>query len=92
MAEYEAAKTELFKFLNKKPEKKRKNGPIVSTLEIKRGDIVIMHGERIQEIYEHAMRPIIRTTEIHKVLQQIAEAPDDLSIDEDIPKYIPDGR
>ncbi len=79
MAEYEAGKTELFKFLNKESEKKRKNGPIVLALEIKHGDIVIMHGERIQEIHEHAVRPIIRTTRIHKVLQQIAEAPDDLS-------------
>ncbi len=52
MTEYEAAKKELFKFLNKDSEKKRKNGPIVLTLEIKHGDIVVMHGERIQEIYE----------------------------------------
>ncbi len=52
MAEYEAGKKELFKFLNKDSEKKRKNGPIVLTLEIKHGDMVVMHGERIQEIYE----------------------------------------
>lgn len=52
MEEYEAAKKELFKLLNKDSEKRRKNGPIVLTLELRHGDMVVMHGEQIQEIYE----------------------------------------
>ncbi|KAL9077233.1 MAG: hypothetical protein Q9161_000499 [Pseudevernia consocians] len=57
IAEFETAKAELFKFLNKDSEKRRKNGPMVLTLELRHGDIVVMHGERIQEIYEHAVKP-----------------------------------
>lgn len=52
MKEYNAAKAELFKFLSKDSEKRRKNGPIVLTLELRHGDMVVMHGEQIQEIYE----------------------------------------
>ena len=80
----EAAKKELFTFLNKDSEKKGKNGFIVLTLEIKHGDIVVVHGERIQEIYEHAVRPIIRTTKIRKVLRQMLKLPT-IPLDEDIP-------
>ena len=56
IAEFETAKVELFKFLNKDSEKRRKNGPMVLTLELRHGDIVVMHGERIQEIYEVCIR------------------------------------
>ena len=46
---YERAKEELVEFLNKQ---KKKNGPVVLSLELRHGDMVVMHGEEIQRIYE----------------------------------------
>ena len=51
-AEYEEAKSDLLKFLNKDSEKRKKNGPIMLTLELKHGDMVVMHGEQIQQVHE----------------------------------------
>ena len=50
--EYEAAKNELVGLLASKDEQKRNNGPAVLSLELRHGDMVVMHGERIQKIYE----------------------------------------
>ena len=50
--EFEAARAKLFRFLAKDSEKRRRNGPIALTLELRHGDMVVMHGEQIQEIYE----------------------------------------
>lgn len=50
--EYEAAKKELFTFLNKDSEKRKKNAPVCLSLELRHGDMVVMHGAKIQEIYE----------------------------------------
>lgn len=49
MDEYEAAKAEVFSSLKKD---KRKNGATVLTLELRHGDMVVMHGEQIQKVYE----------------------------------------
>lgn len=46
MAEYEASKADLMAHLG------QANPPVVLTLELRHGDMVVMHGERIQEIYE----------------------------------------
>ena len=51
-AEYEKAKGKLFDFLNKDSEKKRKTAPPVLTLDLKHGDMVVMHGKDLQRIYE----------------------------------------
>ena len=52
MAEYEAAKKELFNFLNKDSEKKKKHAPTSLTLELRHGDMVVMHGVEIQKVWE----------------------------------------
>lgn len=57
MAEYEAAKNELFNFLNEVKEKRKKNAPVVLSLELRHGDMVVMHGDKIQEIYEVRVPP-----------------------------------
>ena len=46
VAEYEAAKEEIF------TEKRKKNASVVLSLELRHGDMVVMHGDKIQEIYE----------------------------------------
>ncbi len=46
---YERAKEELIESLNKQ---KKKTGPIILSLELRHGDMVVMHGEEIQRIYE----------------------------------------
>ena len=50
LADYKAAKKELFH--GKKSETKKKNAPTVLTLELKHGDMVVMHGADIQKFYE----------------------------------------
>lgn len=45
MDEYEQAKTALFKALDKN----KNNGPTVLSLELRHGDMVVMHGEDIQK-------------------------------------------
>lgn len=52
VAEYKAAKEETFNFLNGKTEKGKKNARVVLSLELRHGDMVVMHGDKIQEIYE----------------------------------------
>lgn len=52
MPEYETAKRELIALLSSKAERKAKNGPKILSLELRHGDMVVMHGERIQELYE----------------------------------------
>ena len=52
VAEYEVAKTDLFKFLNKDSEKKKKHAPTCLTLELRHGDMVVMHGAEIQKVWE----------------------------------------
>ena len=52
MAEYEAAKQDLFNFLNKDSEKKKKHAPTCLTLELRHGDMVVMHGAEIQKVWE----------------------------------------
>lgn len=52
MQEYETAKKKLFDDLNKKGEKTKKNGSAVLNLDLKHGDIVVMHGEDIQKLYD----------------------------------------
>ena len=52
MTEYEAAKKELFKLLDDKNEKRKKHAPVVLFLELRHGDMVVMHGDQIQKIYE----------------------------------------
>ena len=47
--QYERAKEELVKSLNGQ---KKKPGPIILSLELRHGDMVVMHGEGIQRIYE----------------------------------------
>ena len=49
---YKVAKAELFAFLNKKEQLRKKNGSVLLALELKHGDIIHMHGEKMQEIYE----------------------------------------
>ena len=63
-AEYEASKSELIAHLNrtnrtkngnetkKGKDTKKAHGPVSLTLELRHGDMVVMHGERIQKIYE----------------------------------------
>ena len=51
MAEYERTKAELLKYYNK-DEKKKKHAPTSLTLELKHGDMVVMHGAEIQKIWE----------------------------------------
>ena len=51
-AEYEVAKSDLLKILNKDAERRKKNGPIMLSLELKHGDMVVMHGEEIQRVHE----------------------------------------
>ena len=52
MPEYEEAKAQLFKSLNSKGETSKKNGFAVLSLELRHGDMVVMHGEDIQKHYE----------------------------------------
>lgn len=52
MPEYEDAKAQLFKSLNSKGETNKKNGFAVLSLELRHGDMVVMHGEDIQKHYE----------------------------------------
>ena len=52
MAEYEAAKKDLFTFLNNKSEQKKRNAPTCLTLELKHGDMVVMHGAEIQKVWD----------------------------------------
>lgn len=52
MPEYEDAKAQLFKSLNSKGETSKKNGVAVLSLELRHGDMVVMHGEDIQKHYE----------------------------------------
>lgn len=52
VAEYQAAKKDLFAFLNKNGEKKKQNGPTCLTLELRHGDMVVMHGAEIQKFWE----------------------------------------
>ena len=52
IAEYEAAKKNLFAFLNTGSEKKKKHAPTCLTLELKHGDMVVMHGAEIQKVWE----------------------------------------
>lgn len=52
MAEYEAAKKDIFTFLNKDSEKKKKHAKTCLTLELKHGDMVVMHGAEIQKFWE----------------------------------------
>lgn len=58
-AEYEASKAELIAHLNRTNKTKtgndttkKGNGTVSLTLELRHGDLVVMHGERIQKIYE----------------------------------------
>ena len=51
-AEYEKAKKELFTFLGRDREKKKKHAPTVLTLELRHGDMVVMHGAEIQKVWE----------------------------------------
>lgn len=44
VTEYEAAMQELFEFLNRDSEKKKKHAPTCLTLELRHGDMVVMHG------------------------------------------------
>ncbi|KAF6226736.1 hypothetical protein HO173_012339 [Letharia columbiana] len=53
MDEYEQAKTALFKALDKN----KNNGPTVLSLELRHGDMVVMHGEDIQKNNEHGVMP-----------------------------------
>ena len=48
MAEYKAAKAELFK----SAAMKKKTPPTILSLDLKHGDMVVMHGEEIQKINE----------------------------------------
>ena len=48
MAEYKAAKVELFN----SAEMRKKTQPTMLSLDLKHGDMVVMHGEEIQEINE----------------------------------------
>ena len=50
--EYEAAKQELFQFLNKDSERKKKHAPTCLTLELRHGDMVVMSGAEIQKFWE----------------------------------------
>ena len=52
MLEYEDAKAQLFKSLKGKGETSKKNGVAVLSLELRHGDMVVMHGEDIQKHYE----------------------------------------
>ncbi len=47
--QYERAKEELVESLNNQ---KKKPGPVVLSLELRHGDMVVMHGEEIQRIYD----------------------------------------
>lgn len=62
-AEYDASKSELIAYLDRTnrtkdgkaktgDKAKKAHGPVTLTLELRHGDMVVMHGERIQEIYE----------------------------------------
>ena len=53
-AEYEAKKKELFRFLGRDGEKKKKqkHAPTSLTLELRHGDMVVMHGAEIQKVWE----------------------------------------
>lgn len=59
--EYQIAKANLFDSLKKD---KRKNGSTVLTLELRHGDMVVMHGEEIQKIHEVSVS-------FHKVLPEL---------------------
>ena len=49
MQGFEAAKFELAKSLKKS---RAQNGPALITLELKHGDMIVMHGEEIQKYFE----------------------------------------
>ena len=61
LAEYEAKKKELFVFLNRDAEKKKKHAPTALTLELRHGDMVVMHGAEIQRVWEvcHLFCPLL---------------------------------
>lgn len=52
MKEYKDGKDALLRTLTTKPETNKKNAPTVLTLELRHGDMVVMHGEEIQKIFE----------------------------------------
>ena len=52
VVEYEDAKEELFAFLNRDVERKKKHAPTSLTLELRHGDMVVMHGAEIQRVWE----------------------------------------
>ena len=52
LQEYAEAKEDLFASLKKKGESNKKNGSTVLSLELRHGDMVVMHGERMQEVVE----------------------------------------
>lgn len=47
-AEYETTKAELFK----SAEMRKKTPPTILSLDLKHGDIVVMHGEEVQSIHD----------------------------------------
>ena len=52
VVEYEDVKRELFAFLNRDAERKKKHAPTALTLELRHGDMVVMHGAEIQRVWE----------------------------------------
>ena len=58
IAEYEVAKGDLFKFLDNDSEKRRKKASPVLNLDLKHGDMVVMHGKELQRIYEVGVQPL----------------------------------
>ena len=73
ITEYEDAKREFFTFLNKKSEKGRKNASSVLNLDLKHGDMVVMHGKDLQRIYEVSIQlfqPTIKLTPFSMVYSQ----------------------
>lgn len=57
-AKYEAAKQALFQFLNNSSETRKKSGPVILKLNLKHGDMVVMHGREIQEKFDVRTCPI----------------------------------
>ena len=70
--EYKNAKATLLAKLDKESGKRKKNGPVVLALELRHGDMVVMHGEEIQEVYEvcisnRSLSSYRRFSELYKI-------------------------